>query len=93
MLGRIDVADPAAQRAPSFVTAIQLCAGLACTEAMRILLGRGTPFLAPAYFQFNPVKLTIAKGRLRFGNRGPLQRLKRRLVARQLAAAAAKPAP
>lgn len=86
-LGQVDVAqvDFAAQRAPSFATAIQLCAGLACTEAMRLLLGRGTPFLAPRYFQFDPVSLKTAKGRLAFGNRGPLQRLKRRMIARQLA--------
>jgi len=94
-LGQVDVrrVDFAAQRAPSFATAIQLCAGLACTEAMRILLGRGTAFLAPRYFQFDPVSLKTAKGRLRFGNRGPLQRLKRRLVARQLAAHAPQAAP
>jgi molybdopterin/thiamine biosynthesis adenylyltransferase len=89
-LGQVDVrrVDFAAQRAPSFATAIQLCAGLACTEAMRIMLGRGTPFLAPRYFQFDPVSLKTSKGRLAMGNRGPIQRLKRRLVARQLAAAA-----
>jgi molybdopterin/thiamine biosynthesis adenylyltransferase len=93
-LGQVDVrrVDYAAQRAPSFATAIQLCAGLACTEATRILLGRGTPFLAPRYFQFNPVTLKTARGRLLLGNRGPLQRLKRRFIARQLALAAASPA-
>ncbi len=85
-LGQIDVAkvDFVAQRAPSFGTAIQLCAGLACTEAMRLLLGRGTPFLAPRYFQFDPVKLETVKGRLWWGNRHPLQRLKRRFVIRQI---------
>lgn len=94
-LGQVDVkrVDFAAQRAPSFATAIQLCAGLACSEGMRILLGRGTPFLAPRYFQFDPVRLKLSKGRLRFGNRGLLQRLKRRLVSRELARAKpAKPA-
>jgi len=93
-LGQIDVArvDFAAQRAPSFATAIQLCAGLASTEAMRILLGRGTPFLAPHYFQFDPVRLKIAKGRLFLGNRSPLQRFKRRLVLSQLSKMAVQPA-
>jgi molybdopterin/thiamine biosynthesis adenylyltransferase len=92
-LGQVDVAkvDFAAQRAPSFATAIQLCAGLACTEALRLLTGRGSPFLAPRYFQFDPVTLKTAKGRLRLGNRGPLQRLKRRMIARQLAAHAPQP--
>lgn len=86
-LGQIDVArvDFAAQRAPSFATAIQLCAGLACTEATRILLNRGTPFLAPRYFQFDPVSLRSVRRRLFMGNRNPLQRLKRRMVLRQLA--------
>jgi molybdopterin/thiamine biosynthesis adenylyltransferase len=95
-LGQIDVrhVDYHAQRAPSFATAIQLCAGLASTEALRILLGRGTPFLAPRYFQFDPVRLRLAKGRLFWGNRHPLQRLKRRMILRQLTAAAtAAPAP
>lgn len=89
-LGQIDVArvDFAAQRAPSFATAIQLCAGLACTEATRILLGRATPFLAPRYFQFDPVSLKSVRRRLFMGNRNPLQRLKRRMVLRQLTALA-----
>ena len=94
-LGQIDVrrVDFAAQRAPSFATAIQLCAGLACTEAMRLLLGRGTPFLAPRYFQFDPVTLRTARGRLFLGNRGLLQRFKRRLILRQLAGLASTPPP
>jgi hypothetical protein len=89
-LGQIDVSrmDFAAQRAPSFATAIQLCTGLACTEAMRILLGRGTPFLAPRYFQFDPVRLRSVRRRLFLGNRGPIQRLKRRMILRQLSSLA-----
>lgn len=85
-LGQIDFKriDFAARRAPSFATAIQLCGGVACNEAMLILLGRRTPFLAPRYLQFDPVRLRFARGRLLFGNRGPLQRLKRRLALRMV---------
>ena len=71
-LGQIDIrkVDFGAQRAPSFATAIQLCAGLACSEAMRVLLGRGTPFLAPRYFQFDPVRLKAVKRYLFMGHPG-----------------------
>lgn len=86
-LGQIDLAriDIAAEKAPSFGTAIQLCAGLACTEAMRLLIGRPSPHLAPRFLQFDPVAGRLARGRLWFGNRGPLQRLKRKLVLLRLA--------
>ncbi|HAR41941.1 MAG TPA: hypothetical protein DCS07_04815 [Bdellovibrionales bacterium] len=88
-LGHVDLSkvDFENHRAPSIGTAIQLCAGLACTEALRILIGRKSPFLAPRYFQFDPVKLRIRKGYLLWGNRHPLQRLKRWFVARMLARA------
>jgi len=94
-LGQIDLSkiDFAAQRAPSFVTAIQLCAGLACTEVMRILTKRGKPFLAPRYFQFNPMKLAMRKRYLWLGNRNPFQKFKRRLVARELRRAAQSAGP
>lgn len=85
-LGQLDSTrlDFKKQKAPSFGTAIQLCAGLACTEAVQILLKRRPAFLAPRYFQFDPVNLRIRKRRLYLGNRHPLQRLKRWQVRRLL---------
>lgn len=64
----------------SFSTAIQLCAGLACTHAALLLLKRKKPFLAPHYFQFDPVRLRLKKKYLWLGNRNPIQRLKRKIV-------------
>lgn len=69
-------------KAPSIGTAIQLCAGLACTQAIQILLKRTKPLLAPRYFQFDPVTLRTKKGYLMGGNRHPIQRLKRWAVLR-----------
>lgn len=85
-LGQIDLkrVDIARQKAPSIGTAIQLCGGIACSEALHILLKRRTPFLSPNYLQFDPVRLVLRKRRLWFGNRGPLQRLKRMLMIRKL---------
>jgi len=66
--------------APSFVTAVQLCAGLACTEVMKILTKKCKPRLAPRYFQFDAYNLRLAKRYLWMGNRNPIQRLKRRFI-------------
>ncbi|MCM2278619.1 MAG: ThiF family adenylyltransferase [Oligoflexia bacterium] len=76
--------DFEARKAPSFGTAIQLCAGLACTEAAQILLKRRSPFLAPRYAQFDPVKLRLRRGYLVFGNRNPVQLFKRWALRRML---------
>ncbi|HLE00629.1 MAG TPA: ThiF family adenylyltransferase [Bdellovibrionota bacterium] len=85
-LGQIDSkrVDFAAKKAPSFGTAIQLCAGVACTEAVQIVLKRRPAFLAPRYFQFDPVRLRVKKRYLIFGNRHPLQKFRRWIVKRML---------
>lgn len=70
------------QRGPSFATAIDLCVGIACTEAMKILTNRGKPFLAPRYLQFDAYNLRLARKYLLWGNRNPLQRLKRWIFSR-----------
>ena len=46
----------------------------------------GTPPIRPApwYFQFDAYRQRLCSGRLRFGNRSPLQRLKRWLLRRRL---------
>lgn len=74
------LADPSAvdlanRKGPSTIMACQLCAGVAATEALKILLGRGTVRAAPKGYHFdayrNRLVLTWRPG----GNRNPLQRL------------------
>lgn len=68
--------DLVGQRGPSSVTACQLCAGVTGIEAMKILLGRGPVRAAPYYHQFDAYRGKWVIGKLRGGNRNPLQRLK-----------------
>ncbi|MBI5542456.1 MAG: ThiF family adenylyltransferase [Deltaproteobacteria bacterium] len=68
---------------PSSIIACQLCSSLIALEALALLRGRRTPLAAPRYLQFDPFRRILGRGRLWFGNRGPLQRLKRYLVKRK----------
>ncbi len=72
--------DPNSGRGPSAGLSCQLCAGMAAAETLKILLGRGTVRPAPAFAQFDAYRSLYVRGRLRWGNRGPLQRLKRRIA-------------
>ncbi len=67
----------AVRRGPSAALACQLCAGVVAAEAVKILLGRGGVRCAPCYSQFDAYRGLLRQGRLRWGNRGPIQRLKR----------------
>ncbi len=71
--------DLAGKRGPSTAAAIQLCAGVVGAEAVKILLGRGDVYAAPAYHQFDAYRARYVRGYLRHGNAGPLQRLKCRI--------------
>ena len=53
-------------------------------EAMKILLQRGPLYPAPYYHLFDAYRVKYRRGRLRWGNRGPLQTLKRWLGYRQV---------
>jgi nitroreductase len=79
--GSIDMAE---QRGPSLGAGCQLCAAVAAAEVVRILLGKPGLRPAPYYFQFDPFARQFVQGRLWFGNRGPLQRLKRWLMKAKL---------
>jgi molybdopterin/thiamine biosynthesis adenylyltransferase/nitroreductase len=75
--------DLAARRGPSTAMACQLCAGIAGTEALKLLLGRGPLTVAPRGLQFDAYRQ-----RLRFtwrpaGNANPLQRLLIAIAARR----------
>jgi molybdopterin/thiamine biosynthesis adenylyltransferase len=92
MLHREYLVDPsrvrlADRRGPSTAMACQLCAGVAATEVLKILLGRGQVRPAPWGLQFdaytNRMKRTWRPG----GNANPLQRLMIRLARRAYGAA------
>lgn len=68
---------------PSVVSACNLCSALAATEAINILLKRKPPKAAPFYFQFDPYEHIYKRGYLLWGNRNPIQRLKRRYLIRK----------
>ncbi len=76
--------DLANRKGPSTIMACQLCAGVAATEALKILLGRGPVRAAPKGFHFdayrNKLELTWRPG----GNRNPLQRLAIAIAKRKL---------
>ncbi|HTD53152.1 MAG TPA: ThiF family adenylyltransferase, partial [Thermoanaerobaculia bacterium] len=76
--------DPASGRGPSSIVGTQMAACLVGAEAVRILLKRGPSPLAPAYLQFDAYRQCVRRGRLRGGNRHPLQRVKRAVLARRL---------
>ncbi len=75
--------DPAAHSAPSCASAISLMTGLLTMEVACLLLQRRPPCAVPQFVQFDPYLWKLARGRLPWGNRGPLQRLKRWWVARR----------
>ncbi len=68
--------DITAQKGPSLSAACFLCAGMATVEVLRIILDRPGGVCVPEYVQFDPYKMKFVKGRLRWGNKGPIQRLK-----------------
>lgn len=74
------LADPAAvdlakRKGPSIIMACQLCAGVAATEVLKILLGRGSIRVAPKGYHFDAYRNRLALTWRPGGNRNPLQRL------------------
>jgi molybdopterin/thiamine biosynthesis adenylyltransferase len=76
--------DLAAQRGPSTVMACQLCAGIAASEALKILLGRGKVWAAPHGVQFDGYRNKLTRTWRPGGNRNPLNRLAIAIARRQL---------
>jgi sulfur-carrier protein adenylyltransferase/sulfurtransferase len=68
--------DLARQKGPSSIVACHLCAGVIAAAAIKLLLGRGTVKPAPFCHQFDAYAGRFHATRLRFGNAGPLQRVK-----------------
>lgn len=67
---------------PSSSLACHIAAGAMACEVVKILLKRGPVRSAPYYQQFDAYLGRFVSGRLRGGNRHPLQRLKRRWLMR-----------
>lgn len=73
------------RRGPSTFMACQLCAGMAATEALKILLGRGKVLAAPWGMQFDAYRNQLARTWRPGGNRNPLHRLMIAIGRRQFA--------
>lgn len=86
-LSRVDLKGG---KGPSLNIACLLCASLAATEAVRIILGKPGLKPAPCFMQFDPFLQVLRKGRLARGNRSVSQRAKRWYVQHVLLKAAAK---
>jgi len=76
--------DVGRNRGPASVFTCYACSALAGLEAVKIILGRPGIRPVPHYFQFDLYLHRAHTGKLRWGNRGPLQRLKFHLVRRVL---------
>ena len=79
-LNRRYLVDPsrvnfASRRTPSTAMACQICAGIAATEALKILLGRGSVLPAPHGLQFDAYLGRLARTWRPGGNRHPIQQL------------------
>ncbi len=90
MLQRAYLADPsrvnfAERRGPSTIMACQFCAGMAATEGLKIMLGRGDVIAAPRGLHFDAYRGKLAKTWRPGGNRNPIQRLMLAIARRQLA--------
>lgn len=80
----------AERRGPSTIMAVQLCAGIAATQVLKILLKRGNVLAAPHALQFDAYRDQLAHTWRPGGNRNPIQRLAIWLGARFLKKALAK---
>lgn len=88
LLHRTYLVDPTAvdfanQKGPSTPMACDLCAGVAATEALKILLNRGKVRAAPYTLQFDAYRNKLGLAWRPGGNRNPLQRLAIALARRQ----------
>jgi sulfur-carrier protein adenylyltransferase/sulfurtransferase len=74
---RVDMMD---KRGPSTAIACQLCAGVAASEVVKLILKRGTVKAAPYYHHFDSYRGRHVVRKLRFGVDGPWIGLKRRAI-------------
>jgi molybdopterin/thiamine biosynthesis adenylyltransferase len=81
------------RRGPSTFMACQMCAGVAATEALKILLGRGDVRAAPHGMQFDAYRNKFARTWRPGGNKNPLHRLMIAIGMRQMRKQATAVAP
>ena len=72
------------RRGPSSIMGCQLCAGVAATEALKIMLRRGEVLAAPHGFQFDAYRNKLVRTWRPGGNGHPLQRLAIMIGMRQI---------
>lgn len=73
-----------ARKGPSTIMACQLCAGIAATEALKILLNRGKVWTAPHGIQYDAYRYKLARTWRPGGNSHFMNRLAITLAKRQL---------
>jgi tRNA A37 threonylcarbamoyladenosine dehydratase len=83
-LADISFVDLRAGRGPSTAMACHLCAGVAATETLKLLLRRGNVIAAPRGVQFDAYRNKVAHTWRPGGWRNPLQRLIAALARREL---------
>lgn len=96
MLQRGYLADPSAvdlesHRGPSTPMACELCAGVAATEVLKILLNRGKVLAAPWGQQYDAFRNRLKRTWRPGGNRHPLQRIAFNIARKQLYGSAGRP--
>jgi len=76
--------DFSAHKGPSTPMACEICAGMAATQALKILLKRGKVMSAPWAQQFDPYRNKYVRTWRPWGNRNPLQKIGLAVVRSQL---------
>ena len=84
-LADISYVDLDAGRGPSTAMACELCAGIAATEVLKMMLNRGQTIVAPYGIQYDAYRHRLVRTWRPGGYRNPLQRFARRIARRQLA--------
>ena len=85
---RIDLAN---KKGPSTGASCQLCGSVASIAAVKLMLGRGGVPGAPVHQHYDAYLNKLVTTRLRWGNAGPLQRLKIALGGKAIAKLAQRP--
>ncbi len=76
--------DFEAKKGPSTIMACDLCTGVAATQALKILLGRGKVYCAPFGLHFDAYRNKMKVTWRPWGNRNPLQQLGLKIVRNKL---------
>ena len=83
-LANADAVNLGGKKGPSTAMACEICAGMAATQALKILLGRGRVLAAPLGQQFDSYRNKYVQTWRPFGNRNPIQLLSLAIARRVL---------